>query len=107
MSIDLGSFSSMPVIPSNFSIAPGANQAQRIEQVSRALEGVFVGQLMAEMGKGITGDEKQGGEYQGFIQQAMTQQVTTGGGFGLAKFIEDYLTRAAATESTAKEANAK
>ena len=47
------------------------------------------------MGKGIDGtdDSNEGGPYQDFIQQAMTQGVTQGGGFGLAKIIESTLTQ--------------
>lgn len=69
----------------------------RIEKVSKAMESIFVGQLTAEMGKSIdgssdTGDGTDGGPYQDFIQQAMTQGVTSGGGLGLAKIIENSLT---------------
>ena len=66
----------------------------RIEKVSKAMESIFVGQLTAELGKGIEGtdDAKEGAPYQDFIQQAMTQGVTSGGGLGLAKVIENSLT---------------
>lgn len=71
-----------------------ASRETRIKAVSKAMESVFTSQLMAEMGKGIDGtDDKQGGAYQDFIQQAMTQGVTQGGGFGLAKVIENFLTQ--------------
>jgi len=71
----------------------GASEGTRIKQVSKAMESVFTSQLMAEMGKGIDGsDDKEGGDYQDFIQQAMTQGMTQGGGLGLSKVIENYLT---------------
>jgi Rod binding domain-containing protein len=59
------------------------------------MESLFAGQLMSELGKGIDGtdDSKEGGPYQDFIQQAMTQGMTSGGGFGLAKIIENSLTQ--------------
>ena len=69
----------------------------RIEKVSKAMESIFVGQLTAELGKGVDGSSDttegaDGGPYQDFIQQAMTQGVTSGGGLGLAKVIENSLT---------------
>jgi Rod binding domain-containing protein len=78
-------------------------QQVRIEKVSKAMESIFVGQLTAEMGKSIDGSSDSdsgdgsdgagnGGPYQDFIQQAMTQGVTSGGGLGLAKIIENSLT---------------
>jgi Rod binding domain-containing protein len=76
------------------SSANGGNDATRIKQVSKALESVFTSQLMAEMGKGIDSDgddDKEGGQYSDFIQQAMTQGMSQGGGLGLAKTIENYL----------------
>ena len=55
------------------------------------MESVFTGQLMSEMGKSIDGDDsKEAGPYSDFIQQAMTQGMTQGGGMGLAKVIENY-----------------
>jgi Rod binding domain-containing protein len=70
----------------------------RIEKVSKAMESIFVSQLTSELGKGIDGDSDStqgtdGGPYQDFIQQAMTQGVSQGGGLGLAKVIENSLTR--------------
>jgi len=70
----------------------------RIEKVSKAMESIFVSQLTAELGKGAEGDAEStegadGGPYQDFIQQAMTQGVTQGGGLGLAKIIENSLTQ--------------
>ena len=70
----------------------------RIEKVSKAMESIFVSQLTAELGKGAEGDAEStegadGGPYQDFIQQAMTQGVTQGGGLGLAKIIEKSLTQ--------------
>jgi len=94
MSLDFSLSSLSPLPPLDLSPdVSGANEATRIKQVSKAMESVFTSQLMAEMGKGIDGtDDKEGGDYQDFIQQAMTQGVTQGGGFGLAKVIENYLT---------------
>ena len=65
----------------------------RIKQVSKAMESLFVSQLTAELGKGVDGtdDSKEGGPYQNFIQQAMTEGVSQGGGLGLAKIIENSL----------------
>jgi Rod binding domain-containing protein len=97
MSLDfsLSSISPLPPLDLSVGIKGGSDEA-RIKQVSKAMEGVFTSQLMAEMGKGIDdtddADSKEGGDYQDFIQQAMTQGVTQGGGFGLAKVIENYLT---------------
>jgi len=78
----------------------GGDEATRIKQVSKAMESVFTSQLMAEMGQGIDGDDaKESDPYSDFIQQAMTQGVTQGGGFGLAKVIENYLTNRNATHT--------
>ena len=79
-------------------------EAVRIEKVSKAMESLFVSQLTAEFGKGMGGgaessgtatesESDDGGPYSDFIHQAMTQGVTNGGGFGLAKVIENYLTQ--------------
>jgi Rod binding domain-containing protein len=66
---------------------------KRIHQVAKAMESLFTSQLMNEMGKGLGGitESKDSDQYSDFIQQAMTQGVTQGGGFGLAKTIENYL----------------
>jgi Rod binding domain-containing protein len=98
MNIDLSTASFSPILASdNLSNTAGMSQEQRIKVVSKAMEGVFTSQLMAEMGKSLGGplESKDGDMYQDFIQQAMTRQVTSGGGFGLAKVIETYLTPAA------------
>jgi len=94
MSMDF-SLSALSPLPSiNAGTAAGGDDATRIKQVSKAMESVFTSQLMAEMGKGIDGDDdKEGGQYSDFIQQAMTQGMSQGGGFGLAKTIEDYLNK--------------
>jgi Rod binding domain-containing protein len=94
MSLDfsLSSLSPLPPLDPGAGIT-GGSEATRIQQVSKAMESIFTSQLTAEMGKGIDGgDDKDSGPYQDFIQQAMTQGVTQGGGFGLAKVIENYLT---------------
>jgi Rod binding domain-containing protein len=95
MSIDYSLTSLSPVSSLDLSSVQGTGVSEqtRIEKVSKAMESLFVGQLTAELGKGIDGtdDAKDGAPYQDFIQQAMTQGVTQGGGFGLAKIIESYL----------------
>ena len=95
MSLDYSLSSISPLPPLDLSPnVKGADDATRIKQVSKAMESVFTSQLMAEMGKGIDGtDDKEGGTYSDFIQQAMTQGVTKGGGLGLANVIENYLTQ--------------
>ena len=100
MSADFSSLGISPIIPTDLlsgsALATGATQADRVKQVSKAMEGMFAGQLMAELGKGLGGssESQETGMYQDFIQQAMAQQVTAGGGFGLAKFIEQSITPA-------------
>ena len=72
----------------------GADQPTRIKQVAKAMESLFVNQLTSELGKSIDGkDDETEGPYGDFIQQAMTQGVTKGGGLGLAKIIENALTQ--------------
>jgi len=85
-----------PICSIDLSSVQGSNVPQqvRIEKVSKAMESIFVGQLTAEMGKSIDGtSDSEGGPYQDFIQQAMTQGVTQGGGLGLAKLIEKSLSQ--------------
>jgi Rod binding domain-containing protein len=105
MSLDfsLTSLTSLPPLDLSPVATAGATESERIKQVSKAMESVFTSQLMAEMGKGIDGsdDDKEGGDYQDFIQQAMTQGVSQGGGFGLAKMIENYLTHRNQTPASA------
>ena len=94
-SLDFSSAALSPVIPTDLlgggAVVTGATQADRIKQVSKAMEGIFASQLLAELGKGLggAGDSQHSGLYQDFIQQ-----VTSGSGFGLAKFIENSLTTA-------------
>ena len=96
MSVDFSSLGSLTTIPP-LDLTPdvrGGTDATRIKQVSKAMESLFVSQLTTEMGKGIDSDSEsgeEGGAYSDFIHQAMTQGVTQGGGFGLAKVIENYL----------------
>ncbi len=94
MNTDFSLSSMTPLAPLDASASgTGTPSDIRVKQVARAMEGMFAGQLMAELGKGLGGSSKSGSDspYQDFIQQAMSQQVTSGGGFGLAKFIENYL----------------
>ena len=94
-----------PVCSVDLSAIEGKNvpEQTRIEKVSKAMESIFVSQLTSELGKSIDGSSDSdsgdgsdgagnGGPYQDFIQQAMTQGVTSGGGLGLAKVIENSLT---------------
>ena len=74
----------------------GATQPEKLKSACQAIEGLFTGQLLSEIGEGI--DDKSdptSGQYQDFIQQALSQQITAGGGFGLAKMLETSLTPAA------------
>jgi Rod binding domain-containing protein len=99
MSIDYSLSSLNPTTTSlDLSSVQGTNvpDKTRIEKVSKAMESLFVGQLTAELGKGIddtdgTDATKESSPYSDFIQQAMTQGVSQGGGLGLAKVIENYL----------------
>jgi Rod binding domain-containing protein len=94
------SISLSPALPvgllSGGSGVSGATQPEKMKAACKAIEGLFAGQLMSEMGKGLGGAEEsqQTGLYQDFIQQALAQQVTAGGGFGLAKMLESSLTPA-------------
>lgn len=78
----------------------GPNDKARIEKVAKAVEGLFAGQLMSELGKGMSGtsDAKEASFYQDFIQQAMSQQITSGSGLGLAHMIENYLNQSGRTD---------
>ena len=86
-----------PILPADPAAqASGVPDEARIKQVARAVEGMFVGQLMAEMGESTTmgasdSQDSSGSMYQDFIQQAMVQGVSSGGGLGLAKVIESSL----------------
>jgi Rod binding domain-containing protein len=98
--MDPSSISLTPTLPvgllSGGSGISGATSADKLKSACKAIEGLFAGQLMSEMGKGLGGPEEsqQTGLYQDFIQQALAQQVTNGGGFGLAKMLESSLTPA-------------
>jgi Rod binding domain-containing protein len=101
MSLDFSLSSLSPV--TSIDLTPtamaGASDATRIKQVSKAMESIFVSQLTAELGKSIDGkDDAAEGPYGDFIQQAMTQGVTKGGGLGLAKIIEDSLSHRTAAQ---------
>ena len=80
--------------PNDLSGLKGVPEAIKIARVSKAMEGLFVSQLTKEMGdglEGVTDSKEEGGVYSDFINKAMTQGVTEGGGLGLAKVIENYL----------------
>jgi Rod binding domain-containing protein len=74
----------------------GATTPEKLRAACKAIEGLFAGQLLSEIGKtGVDDKDPAGSQYQDFIQQALAQQVTSGGGFGLAKMLEKELTPAA------------
>ena len=90
------------ILPPDFNInmnTIGNDDATRIKQVSKAMEMLFANQLSEEMGKEIedadNSDDPSSGSnvYGDFIQQAMSQGLTSGKGLGLAQQIEQYLTR--------------
>ncbi len=102
-SLDFSAGSMTPVLPTDLLSnstsglsSSGLSQEQKIKAVSKAMEGIFTSQLMSEMGKGLggTSESQETGMYQDFIQQALAQGVTAGGGFGLAKFLETSLSPA-------------
>jgi Rod binding domain-containing protein len=74
----------------------GASQPARLKAACKAIEGIFAGQILSELGKGMGGEaeSQQSGLYQDFIQQAMAKQVTSGSGLGLASMLEKSLTPA-------------
>jgi len=94
MSVDYSLASLNPIGPVDLTTGlKDASEATRIKKVSKAMEALFINQLTAELGKGIDGsDDATTKPYGDFIQQAMTQGVSQGGGFGLAKIIEGALT---------------
>ncbi len=91
------SLSVVPTLPvdilSNGTNLAGATDAAKIKSACKAIEGLFTGQLLSEIGKSATdgSSDPAGGQYQDFIQQALAQGVTNGGGFGLAKTLESSL----------------
>lgn len=99
---DLSSLGSLSaVLPPDFNTnlnTVGGDDATRIKQVSKAMETIFANQLSEELGKEIAptnADDPSSGSavYGDFIQQAMSQGLTSGRGLGLAKQIEEFLTR--------------
>ena len=99
MSYDSSSLSITPTLPvdllSNGSGVSGATQPERLKAACKAIEGLFAGQLLSEIGKSdVDKKDPTSGQYQDFIQQALATQVTQGGGFGLAKMLENSLTPA-------------
>jgi len=98
MSADFASLGPVCSIDLSALSAKALPEKVRIEKVSKAMESIFVSQLTSELGKGVDGSSDStegadGGPYQDFIQQAMTQGVSSGGGLGLAKVIENSLTQ--------------
>jgi len=97
----IGSVSAL--LPPDFNLnvnTAGNNDATRIKQVAKAMEMLFANQLSEEMGKEIQGadnsddpDSGNSNTYGDFIQQAMSQGLTSGKGLGLAQQIEHYLTQ--------------
>jgi Rod binding domain-containing protein len=91
------------ILPPDFNInvnTIGNNETTRIKAVSKAMETLFANQLSEEMGKEIQGadnpddpDSSNNNAYGDFIQQALSQGLTSGKGLGLAQQIEQYLTR--------------
>ena len=90
------------VLPPDFNIntnTMGNNETTRIKAVSKAMETMFANQLSQEMSKEISGsdnpDDPDSGssQYSDFIQQALSQGLTSGKGLGLASQIESYLTK--------------
>jgi Rod binding domain-containing protein len=101
MSVDFSLASLNPIGPVDLTQGlSGATDATRIHKVAKAMESLFINQLTAELGKGIDGsDDETTKPYGDFIQQALTQGVSQGGGFGLAKIIEGTLTHGASTKA--------
>jgi Rod binding domain-containing protein len=101
MSVDFSLASLNPIGPIDLTAGlKGAPEKTRIEKVSKAMEALFVNQLTSELGKSIDGkDDATEGQYGDFIQQAMTQGVTQGGGLGLAKIIENSLNHSTTTQA--------
>jgi Rod binding domain-containing protein len=99
--IDSSSISLTPTLPMGIlspgSSLAGATDSEKMKAACKAIEGVFTSQLMSEIGKGLDDSDKsqQSGMYQDFIQQALAQGISNGGGFGLAKMLETSLTPAA------------
>lgn len=96
MSMDFSLSSLNPIGPVDLSPGNlhGLPEKTQIEKVSKALEALFVNQLTGELSKGIDGtDDPAEGQYGDFIQQALTQGVSHGGGIGLAKVIEQSLSK--------------
>jgi Rod binding domain-containing protein len=102
----LGALSSL--LPPDFNVSTntiGHDETTRIKQVSKAMETLFANQLSEQLGKEIEGSDSSDGAggsdnpgsgadvYGDFIQQAMSQGLTSGRGLGLAHQIEDYLNR--------------
>ncbi len=100
MSVDLSSLGSLCAVgPLDLSkaMASGTSEAARVKSVAKAMEYIFANQLTAEMSTSLDGtdgsDDAANNSYSDFIHQAMTQGLTNGSGLGLAKNIEDFLTR--------------
>ena len=106
MSYDSASLSITPSMPvgllSNSNGITGSTQPEKLKAACKAIEGLFAGQLLSEIGKSdVDAKDPTSGQYQDFIQQALATQVTQGGGFGLAKMLENSLTPAVHAHLTA------
>jgi Rod binding domain-containing protein len=97
MNIDTNSTSLVPSMPMDLLSSAstglnGASQPEKLKAACKAIEGLFASQMLKEIGEGV-GDPKDptSAQYGDFVQQALAQQVTAGGGFGLAKMLENSL----------------
>ncbi len=90
------------LLPPDFNInvnTMGNNEATRIKQVSKAMEMLFANQLSEQLSQELAGtdnsDDPGSGSnvYGDFIQQALSQGLTSGKGLGLAQQIQEFLTR--------------
>jgi Rod binding domain-containing protein len=96
MSFDSSSLSIGPTMPmsllSSGNGITGATPPEKLKAACKAIEGLFAGQLLSEIGKSdVDAKDPMAGQYQDFIQQALSTQVAQGGGFGLAKMLESSL----------------
>ena len=73
----------------------GATDQDKLKSCCKALEGLFTSEMLKEIGQTATdAKDPASNQYGDFIQQALSQQVTSGGGLGLAQLLEKSLTPA-------------